>query len=159
MSLFTCSHSHKEKKYIPLVPAFISHISSVSKTMAFTIVFLNRPTNQITNDELATIAQSVACPMRTPEPGPVERQEKSKIAGPKSSLSRTRIIDGGTAVAQPAEAQNGNDGTITIFAIEVHIIIMLTPRTYRPRSRAIGSVKPTSAPFDAEYAHCPCWPS
>jgi hypothetical protein len=30
---------------------------------------------------------------------------------------------------------------------------------WRARSRAIGSVMPTTPPFDAEYGVCPIWPS
>jgi hypothetical protein len=31
--------------------------------------------------------------------------------------------------------------------------------SWRDRSRAAGSVSPTTPPFDAAYAVCPIWPS
>jgi hypothetical protein len=37
--------------------------------------------------------------------------------------------------------------------------IVLTRMPKRASSRAIGSVMPTTPPFDAEYAACPIWPS
>src|SRR5579859_3661400 len=73
------------------------------------------------------------------------------------SLGRPRRCGWGTSFASAARTSAGRPASIGVSKMPGAIVI--TRICWLARSRAIGSVMPTTPPFEAAYAAWPIWPS